>query len=146
MRARYGFNTENKNWSKVGTSDRLLAAHFWQAMNWLSPSPLWVDFTPTPASKITSGCQMSACQGLCIPYSANLFTAQASRCTHSRLPMDYGTASAHFNTEHLWSNKSPYVSNIWQSANSKYFTHQTKDMFCMCKNILKLTVLVQCSK
>lgn len=70
-------------------------------MNWISPSPLCVDLTPTPCSKITSGCQMSACRELCIPYSANFFSAQASRCTHSRLPMDYGRASAHFNTSEV---------------------------------------------
>lgn len=81
---------------------------------------------PLPAVKSQVVVKYVHARRLCVPYSNNLCTAQVSRCTHTRLPMDYGAASAHFNTELLWSNKSPYVSNLWKTANSKYFTHLTK--------------------
>lgn len=49
----------NKKESKVGQSDSLLLRRFSRGMSWISFS--CVDWTHTPCSKITGGCQTSAC-------------------------------------------------------------------------------------
>lgn len=55
---------------------------------------------PLPAVKSQVVVKCVHARGLCIPWSRNNFCiAQASRCTLTRLPMDHGTARAHFNTE-----------------------------------------------
>lgn len=85
-------------------------------MNWISSPPLWVDSTPTASSKITGVRQISACHR-----ALHTIEHRLLHCTNILLYphwASYGLwhTSAHFNTEHLWSNQSPYVSNLWKRA------------------------------
>lgn len=105
---------------------------FWQGINWIPPSPLWVDLTPTASGEITSGCQISACQSV-------RGTAESSAYhTNFSLMHKYPAVPTpdilwimvqHRHTLILSASeviKSPNVSELWKSANSKYFTRLTK--------------------
>lgn len=111
-----------KTRAKAGKSDSLLASQFSRGTTRMSPSPLWVDFTPTPCTKITSVCQMSVCRPGAT-FSLHKYLAESTAVFLSS-----GRASAHFNAECLWGNKDLYVSNLWKRANSKYFSHLTSNV------------------